>query len=411
MRKLTVLTLVLLMLFVGGCSSKSGENAQTTPKDSAQTTPKEPDGPGVTDTSVKIGAWLPVAGTAAINGVPQKLGLDAYYKLINDKGGVNGRKIEMVVEDTERDPQKTVAGAHKLIERDQVFALVSPFGNAQTAATFQYVLEEAKVPLLNAYGGAIKWYDPPQANLYGAMVVYEDQARTLGRWMAKEGAKNILVVHNDPAAYVNVAKNYEPGAKSADPNVKVSLLSVKLGTQDYVPVALQVIAAKPDAIGWVGPPDELSFLAKELARQNKKIPLYSYAPMVGNDLIKLGGTAVEGLRCVSWTVPPDGDTPALKEYQEAIKAISPDAKPDYQSLFTYAEAKIFVEALSRVKGPLTRENFIKAVESLDKYETGILPPVTYTATKHLGVSGLQRVQIENGKWKTVGEFVDPNGQW
>lgn len=409
MRKLTVLSLILLLLFVGGCSSssKTEENKGA----NAPATQKEPDSPGVTDTSVKIGAWLPTAGAAAINGLPQKLGLDAYYKLINDKGGVNGRKIEMVVEDTERDPQKTVAGAHKLIERDQVFALISPFGNAQTAATFQYVLDEAKVPLLNAYGGQTKWYDPPKPYLYGAMVVYEDQAKTVGRWMAKEGAKNILVVHDDPAAYQNVAKAYEPGAKSADPNVKVSLLSVKLGTQDYVPVALQVIAAKPDAIGFVGPPDELASLAKELARQNKKIPLYTYAPLVSNDMIKLGGPAVEGLRAVSWTVPPDGDSPALKEYQEAIKAISPDAKPDYQSLFTYAEAKIFVEALSRVQGPLTRDNFIKALETVNNFETGILPPVTYTATKHLGISGLQRVQVENGKWKTVGDFVDPNAQW
>lgn len=404
MRKLTVLTLIMLLMFTVGCGNTStGGNAQT-----AQ---KEADGPGVTANSVKIGAWLPTSGAAAINGLPQKLGLDAYYKVVNDKGGVNGRKINFVTVDTERDPQKTLAGAHTLVEQDKVFAIISTFGQAQTQATFPYVLDESKVPLVNTMGGTNDWYNPPKANLYGAMVPYDEQHYTMGKWAVEEGAKTIVVVHDDPKAYVEGAQKFESGVKAADPNMKVQFLPVKLGTQDYVPISLQVIAAKPDAVYFLGPMDELIALTKGLAKQGKKIPIYTFAPNISNDTIKLGGAAVEGMRGVVWTVPPDSDSPAVNEYRQAIKAIDPKAEPDYLSLFSYSTAKIFVEALSRVKGPLTRDNFTKALETLDKFETGLLPPVTYNATKHMGVTDLQRVILQNGKWVPVGGFIEPKGQW
>ena len=229
MKKLLVVLLIGLLtigLLVTGCGNKT----ETTPP-----VQEEADGPGVTAREVKIGAWLPLTGPAAIHGTYLGNGSNAYYNMVNDNGGVNGRMIKLLVEDTDRDPQKTVAGARKLVERDEIFAIVGPFGNAQSAATFEYLLEEQKVPLLNVYGGQTVWYDPPKPYLYGSMVVYEDQNYALGRWMAKEGAENILIVHNDPAAYEQVAQHFEPGIKSFNPNATVNFMSVKLNTSDYVP--------------------------------------------------------------------------------------------------------------------------------------------------------------------------------
>jgi len=377
----------------------------------AQPVSTQRDGPGVTRTSVKIGAWLPMEGPAAVYGSALRAGLESYYGTVNDRGGVNGRKIELVIEEAGRDPQRTVAAARKLIERDEVFAIVAPFGTAQTAATFSYVLDEAKVPIVNVYGGLREWYQPVRPYLFGVMVAYEDQARALGRWAAKEGAKNILVVHNDPAAYEKVAKSVAPGAATANASAAVKLLAVKLGTSDYAPIGLQVANGKPDAIVMILPVDEAVALAKALARQGVKVPLYTYAPSVSLDLLALGGEAIEGLRSVSWTVPPTADLPAVEEYRQALKKHAPGAKADFNSLFAWAQAKIFVEALSRVTGPLTREGLVGALHGMSNFETRILPPVTFSATSHLGVKGLQPVMVEKGAWKLVGGFVDPNGQW
>jgi branched-chain amino acid transport system substrate-binding protein len=151
--------------------------------------------------------------------------------------------------------------------------------------------------------------------------------------------------------------------------------------------------------------------AKALERQNIKVPLYTYSPNVSTDILKLGGTAVEGLRAMSWTVPPTADTPAVKEYRDALKKYEPKAEPDFQSLFTWAEAKIFAEAVKRVDGPVTREKLTKSFESMKGYETGILPPVTFSSTNHLGAQELQPVKVENGDWSTVGKFIDPTKEW
>lgn len=403
MRKLTAAILIVCLIFIAGCTSNQGGNVQTASK--------EPDGPGVTATSIKIGGWLPLTGPQAIYGVAQKVGPEAYFKMINDKGGVNNRKIEWISMDTSFDPQKTVAAAMKLIDQDKVFAIVASNGTAPTAATFSYVLDQAKAPIINNNGGALDWWNPVKPNLYGVQVPYEDQAKGVGQWVAKDGAKNILVVHSDPAAFVNVAKNIQPGVAMQNASAKVTLMPVKYNTADYVPIALQIANAKPDAVVLILAASEAVACAKELARQNVKLPLYTYSVNVSNDVISLGGAAMEGMKAVSWIVPPDGDSPALKEYQQAIKALSPNNKPDFQSAYTYATAKVFVEALSRVKGPLTRENFIIALETLKNYETGILPPVTFSATKHNGNSEIQCVQIQNGAWKTIGNFVDPNSKW
>jgi branched-chain amino acid transport system substrate-binding protein len=396
MRRLFI-GLMMVVMLVTACSSANVSNTEKVP--------------GVTDKSIKIGAWLPLTGPIAAYGISQQIGMNTYFKMINDLGGVNGRKIDWLVEDNVYDPQKSVAAARKLVEQDGVFAIVGANGTAQTAATFPYLLNEAKVPIINVLGGAQDWWNPVKPNLFGVQVVYENQARALGRWAAKEGAKNILVVHDDPAAFINVAKNVAPGATTVNTNVTVKLLSVKLGTADYSPIALQIASSKPDAVVMILPVGEVVALAKSLQRQNVKIPLYTYSPNVSNDTLTLGGSAVEGLHAMSWTVPPTADLPAVEEYRNALKKYEPNARPDFQSLFTWAEAKIFVEAVKQVKGPLTREKLIKSLEFMNKYETGILPPVTFSSTNHLGANELQPVTVEKGDWKLVGNFINPAEDW
>ncbi|MEC1525009.1 ABC transporter substrate-binding protein [Neobacillus niacini] len=395
MRKLLV-GLLMTVLFITACSD---QNTVTTEQV-----------PGVTDTSIKIGAWLPLTGPIASHGITQRIGMNAYFEMINEQGGINNRKIEWIVEDNAYDPQKSVSIARKLVERDKVFAIVGSNGTAQNAATFPY-FDKENTPFMPGLGNAPEWWNPVKPYLFGVQVLYENQSRALGRWAAKEGAKSILVVHSDPAYFENQAKNVEPGVKSFDPNIKVEFMPVKFGTTDYAPIALQIQNSKPDAIVIIQSVDELVALAKALDRQNVKMPLYTYAPNVSNDTLELGSNAVEGLRAMSFTVPPTADIPEVEEYRNALKKSEPDARPDYQSLFTWAQAKVFTEALKQVKGPLTRENFIKSLESMKNYETGILPPVTFSPDNHYGVIELQPVMVEKGEWILKGDFIDPSKNW
>lgn len=368
-------------------------------------------GPGVTDKDIKIGSWITLTGPIAAYGIPQREGFEAYIKMINDRGGVKGRKFEYVVEDNAYNPQRTVTAARKLVDRDQVLAIVHPLGTAQSLAAFDYVLGEAKVPILLPQAGLVDWWRPVRENLYGVLVYYEAHGRAVGRWAAKDNHKNIVVVHTALSAFESVAKEVVVGHKSVRQDGTLDLYPVKFATADYGPIVLDILRKKPDGVIGILPQGETIALAKELRQQGSKIELYSYGPASTNSLIDTGGAAVEGLKALAHVVPPNSETPSVREYREALAKYSPNEKPDYGSLFSWANAKIFVEAVRRIDGPINRANLVKAMETLKNYETGILPPVTFSPQQHLGTLGLQRVEVKGGKWQAVGGFIDAESNW
>src|SRR5947209_5715018 len=156
---------------------------------------------GGNGTEITIGAWYPLTGPVSASGVPERAGADAYFKMINDRGGINGHKVNWIVQDNAFDPQQTVQIARQLIGQDKVVAIVAANGTSQAEAAFPFVLQQSKVPILNELGGLASWYTPPRAGLFGTQTLYEDQAAALGAWVAQDGKKNVLVVHSDPAAF------------------------------------------------------------------------------------------------------------------------------------------------------------------------------------------------------------------
>ncbi|HEU0222031.1 MAG TPA: ABC transporter substrate-binding protein, partial [Paracoccaceae bacterium] len=271
--------------------------------------------PGVTEDSVSVGAWVILTGPVAVYGVPYRAGVQSYFDHVNEQGGVNGRKINWIVEDSAYNPQQTAAIARKLVTRDEVLAVVAPHGTPNTAATFPYVIDQEQVPILVPYAGAKEWYDSAKPGLLGLHVLYEDQAMAIGRWAAQEGHRKVLVIHGAHAAFENVANYVKPGLQSLAPEATVEMMPVKMGTTDYAPITLEVARMQPDAIVCIQQLQEIVQLAKGLRQQGHQIPIYSYAPTVAQATIKLGGEFVEGLRSVSLTISPFDESPAAQEYR------------------------------------------------------------------------------------------------
>ena len=197
---------------------------------------------------IKLGGWFPLTGPVAASGIPQKEGVTAAFAKINAEGGINGRKVEFIARDNAFDPQQTIQAARQLVGSDKVVAIVGANGTATTAAAFPYVLNQAKVPIVNPYGGAADWYQPAKPLLYGYQTLYEEQAAAIGAWAVEDGAKHIVVVRSDPAAFENVAKHVGPAAKAADPSVQVEEVVTKFQSSDYSPIVGQVKSKNPDAV-------------------------------------------------------------------------------------------------------------------------------------------------------------------
>ncbi|MFF2846137.1 ABC transporter substrate-binding protein [Streptomyces sp. NPDC058001] len=359
------------------------------------------------DKVIRIGAWYPLTGALASFGIPERAGADAYFKSVNARGGINGRKIDWIVKDNAYDPQQTVQIARRLVDQDGVVAIVASNGTAQSQATFPFVLEQSKVPVLNTLGGDASWYGPARDGLFGLQTLYEDQAAALGDWVARDGAKKVLVVHSDPAAFINVAKEIAPAAHKADPSIEVKQLSVKFQTTDYSPVISKVKAAKADAVVVILAAAEAATYLKEAKLQGLSTPVYGYAPVAAQATLTLAGPAAEGVKAVQLVKSPHDADPAVKEFRDAMAKYEPGQPADFVTLWGWAAAKAFVEIAKTIEGPVTSEAITAAYEKAEAIDTGVAPVLRFSADNHLGTRDVQKVVVKNGRWESIGDFFTP----
>jgi ABC-type branched-subunit amino acid transport system substrate-binding protein len=364
-------------------------------------------GAGGNSSEITIGAWMPLTGAVAAYGVPQKAGADAYFKMLNAKGGINGRKVRWIVKDNAFDPQQTVQIARQLVGQDKVAAIVNANGTAQAEAAFPFVLQQSKVPIVNEVGGSESWYDPPRPGLFGTQTLYEDQAAAVAAWAAKDGAKKILVVHSDPAAFVNVAKQVEPVAKKVNPSAEVDRLTVKFQTTDYTPVISKVKAKKPQAVILILTSPEAAAFVKEAKLQGLSLPTYAYAPVAAESTISLAKDAAEGLKAVQLVRAPSDPDPAVKEFRTAMAKYEPDETAGFLALWGWSNAKVFAEVAQTIKGPVTSDAIIKAYQKATKVDSGVSPVMNFGPSNHLGTRSVQRVVVKDGVWTSEGDFYTP----
>src|ERR1700678_3731363 len=165
--------------------------------------------PGATDTEIKIGNIMPYSGPASAYGVIGKTEA-AYFKKINDVGGINGRKINFISYDDSYSPPKTVEQARKLVESDEVLLLFNALGTPPNSAIHKY-MNSKKVPQLFVATGATKWNDPKEFPwTMGWQPSYQSEARIYAKYLLKEkpAAKIAVLYQND-----DYGKDYLKGLK------------------------------------------------------------------------------------------------------------------------------------------------------------------------------------------------------
>ena len=386
--RLLVPLLTVMALAVSACGGSTGNG-----------------GSGDDGGSIKIGAWIPLSGAQAASGVPQAAGANAYFASLNENGGINGRQVEWIVKDNAYDPQQTVQAARQLVGQDQVVAIVNANGVAPSEAAFPFVLEQSQVPVVNHYGGIEPWYEPARPLLFGTQTLYEDQAAAMAAWAVESGARRLLVVHDDPKAFADVAAQIEPAAKRADPSTSVTTLPVKLGTTDYAPVVSSVRAAAPDAVMLIVPAPEAAAYLKEAKLQGVAAPAYGYAPTASSTTVTLAGDAAEGFRAVSLTKVPSDPSPEMQQFRDAMAKYAPDQPADFSTLLGYANAAVFAEIAKTINGPITAESIVAAYENAGNVSTGVAPDMSFSDTVHIGTREVLRTVVQGGEWVAEGDFV------
>jgi branched-chain amino acid transport system substrate-binding protein len=353
--------------------------------------------PGVTKDKVTLGSFLPLQSGLAAGATQMKEGCDAYFKYINDSGGVNGRKIEWIVENDSYNPQQTAAVVKKLVDRDGVFAIVSTLGTVTNLAVLPFLAQRG-VPIVNPAGGHMLLNKPTDKNVFGILPLSSEIGESMTDFaVTKLGAKRVAIFFQND----QFGKDQRDGAVEALKNHNLQSVAEASYVPSDVDVSAQVVALKqanPDAVILGIIPKHAALFVKEAQRLGWKPKIVGHNTVADPVVLDLAGAeALEGVYVNLMTAVDSMDTPAVKNANEILAKYYPQTKPGYYPYLGMAGAIIIVEAMKRAGGDLTRAKLITSLESLGHFEPGVVPPIDWSTSYHGGPKAFGYAQWKGGK--------------
>jgi branched-chain amino acid transport system substrate-binding protein len=372
-------------------------------------------GAGVTETTIKIGNIMPYSGPASAYAAIGKTEA-AYFKMINEQGGINGRKVEFISYDDGFSPPKTVEQARKLIESDEVFALFNVVGTAGNSAIQKYV-NSKKVPHLFISSGAARFDDPEQspwsmawwpgyaseARIYAKYIQQQYPAKTIGiLYQNDDSGKDYIVGFRqafgaDADKKIVIALPYEVTAPSVDSQV-VQIKSanvdifINLSTPKFAAQAIKKIAE----LGW----KPVQFLGNA-------------ASSTQSTMAAAGLEASQGIISAIYlkdpTDPRWANDDGIRQFRAFMTKYYPDGDQENgTTVFGYGAAKAFAEVLKLCGDDLTRENLMKQMSSLDMQIDVYLPGIKIrtSQTDYSPIDQLQLVRFSGQRFEPFGEVID-----
>ena len=375
--------------------------------------------PGASDTEIKVGQTMPFSGPASAYSSIGKTQA-AYFKMINDQGGINGRKINLIQYDDAYSPPKAVEQIRKLVESDEVLLTFQIIGTPVNAAVQKY-LNSKKVPQLFAATGASRFTDPKNFPwTMGFNPNYFVEGRIYGQYILKEypNAKIGVLYQND-----DLGKDYLNGIKAGLGDKAAKMIVTEASYEVSDPTVDSQILKIKDAGA------DLFFSAttpKQAAQAIKKIAEMGWHPIqivdinatsVGAVLKPAGFDAAKGLISVNYGKEPLDptwkDDAGLKKYFDFMAKYYPDGDKDSNfNTYGYSTAQLLVHVLQQCGDDLTRENVMKQATSLkDVVSDTALPgikantsPTDYRVNKQL-----QMMKFNGERWELFGPILEDAG--
>ena len=361
---------------------------------------------GVSKNEIVLGSIQDLSGPIAAFGKQIRNGMVLRVDEANEQGGVNGRKIKLLVEDSKYDPRNAVLSAQKLVNQDKIFAMVGHLGTAQNMAAMPVQFQKNVINFFPVTA-ARQMYDPFNKLKYAFAAPYYDQMRVGVPKLAKEkGAKKVCAMYQDDEFGLEVLRGAEEGLKE-NGMVMAETASFKRGATDFSSQMQKLAADKCDFVA-MGTLIRETIGGIATAKRLGFNPTFLGSSGAYTDLIhKLGGPAMNGFYTMMATQHPYADDPSqnirfwANKYQTKFSE-----EPTVFSVYGYQLIDGFLRAASKAGTNLTTESFIKAMDTMvipaDMFGTA---EMTFSPTKRLGSNASRMSQIQEGKWKVISDYV------
>jgi len=364
--------------------------------------------PGASDTEIKIGQTVPHSGPGSLYGVLGRVG-EAYFQMLNEKGGINGRKVKFLTLDDSYSAPKAVEATRRLVEQDEVLALYGSLGTAPQTAVHKY-LNSKKVPQLLLNTGASKWNNPKEFKYTMAgLPLYPTEARILAKYVlsVKPDAKIAILYQNDDfgrdflGPFKKVLEDAGGKAKVVaeasydltEPTIDSQMINLsKSGADVFYNIttgkATSQSIRKVTELGW------------------KPLQLLS-AGSTGRSILEAAGLEnAKGIVAIAYTKDIGSakwaNDPGVMAFEELRKQYLPNVSPDNSIAFSgYGQAAAMAEILRRCGDELTHENVLKQASMMGGFSTPhMLPGVSYsyTPTDYTSIKTLYTMQFNGKDW-------------
>jgi branched-chain amino acid transport system substrate-binding protein len=362
---------------------------------------------GVSKNEIVIGSIQDLSGPIAAFGKQVRFGMQLRVDELNEQtGGIHGRKIKLLIEDSQYDPKKAVLAAQKLVNQDKIFAMVSHLGTTSNLAAMP--IQFAKnVPNLSPITASKEMYEPFNKLKFGTTASYFDQMRVhLPKLVKEKGSKTVCTIYQDDDFGTEVMQGAEAGLKTIGMTL-AEKTSYKTGSTDFSSQVARMKAANCDLV-------VLGTIIRETigtigtAKRSGFNPVFFGSSAVYTDLIhKLGTRAMDGLYAAMTVQNPYLDAASQPVRFWATKYQTKfNEEPTVFSVYGYSAIDAFIAAAQKAGPNLSSDSFVKALETIT-IPTDIFgsPELKFGPNKRQGTDVSRMSQIVEGKWKVISEYT------
>jgi branched-chain amino acid transport system substrate-binding protein len=358
---------------------------------------------GVTASEVTFGTHTDLSGVAATYGVSSSNGVKMRFDEINEQGGVNGRKLKLIIEDQAYQVPKAVQACNKLINRDKVFAFIAPLGTPMNNACFKDQLSVG-VPNLFPITAARSMYEPyDRLKFYGA-ASYVDQVRSGVEYFVKQkGKKAVCVMYQDTDFGKEVLEGVELQTKKL--GIKIAETATHKPTdQDFTASITKLRNAGCDLVV-MGTIVRDSIVPYVTARKAGWTDVTFLGSSAGYDLVVGAAPGMDGFFAMGLTEMPyvDSSVASVKKFVEDYKKKF-NIDPNIGAVYGYVAGDLTVQGLKNAGKDLTLDSFVKGLEAIKGYQDIFNgPKVSFGPNIRQGASSSFLAEVKNGKWVRVTE--------
>jgi ABC-type branched-subunit amino acid transport system substrate-binding protein len=370
---------------------------------------------GATDTEIKIGNIMPYSGPASAYGVIGKTEA-AYFKMINDAGGIHGRKINFISYDDAYSPPKAVEQARKLVESDEVLFIFNSLGTPSNSAIQKY-MNSKKVPQLFVATGATKWNDPKEFPwTMGWQPSYQSESQIYAKYLLKEkpDARIAVLYQND-----DYGKDYLKGLKDGLGAKAASMIVAEESYETSEPTVdnhiVKLKSTNADVFIDIATPKFAAQAIKKVAEIEWK-PLHilnNVGASVGSVLKPAGFENSQGIISAAYlkdvSDPQWENDSGMKKFLAFLAKEFPEGnKLDNSVVVGYGVVQTVVQVLTQCGDNLTRENIMKQAANLKDFRTEMLLPgikINTGPTDFAPISQLQLQRFRGEKWELFGDVI------